>query len=209
MPFKSSYQRFFDYFLIGVLGLLPIVIVIQVVMYVEGLLRDFLMSVYGRYEHKPLIPALLILVAILFLVYFGYLLKQDKAHLLYYLEKFLDRVPVLGTLYRVTKKILSLFRGDDATRLQDVVYVEYPKEGLWVPGFVTNRVGDQYVVYIPTSPNPTSGFTVILHRSKVVHSEMSIEEASSFVISLGVDMSRPTEASRLMTASADSTARPA
>lgn len=200
---KNSYQRFFDYFLIGVLGLLPIVIVVQVVMYVEGLLRDFVVSLYGRYEHKPLIPAVLFLAAVLFLVYFGYLLKQDKAHLLYYFEKFLDRVPVLGTLYRVTKKILGLFRGDDATKLQDVVYVEYPKEGLWVPGFVTNRAGEQYVVYIPTSPNPTSGFTVILHQSKVVPSSMSIEEASSFIISLGVDMSKPRETATLVSSGSD------
>lgn len=203
---KSSYQRFLDYFLLGVLGLLPIVIVLQVVMYVEGLLRDFVLSMYGRYEQKPLIPFLLMLIAVLFLVYFGYLLKQDKAHLLYYLEKFLDRVPVLGTLYRVTKKILALFRGDDDTKLQDVVYVEYPKDGLWVPAFVTNRVGDQYVVYIPTSPNPTSGFTVVLHESKIVRSSMTIEEASSFVISLGVDMSRPTEISTLLPSDASQTA---
>lgn len=202
MALKKSYQRFLDYFLLGVLGVLPIVIVVQVVMYVEGLLHDFVLSVYGRYEQKPLIPSLLFLTTVLFLVYFGYLLKQDKAHLLYYLEKFLDRVPVLGTLYRVTKKILALFRGEDASRLQDVVYVEYPREGLWVPGFVTNRVGDRCVVYIPTSPNPTSGFTVILHQSQVVESNMTIEEASSFVISLGVDMSRPEE-TRLIASGGD------
>lgn len=194
---KKHYQRFFDYFLIGVLGVLPIVIVVQVVIYVENLLRDFVMRIYGRYEHQPVVPALLFLAAVLFLVYFGYLLKQDKAHLLYYLERFLDRIPVLGTLYRVTKKILSLFKGDEATRLQDVVYIEYPKDGVWVPGFVTNRIGEQFVVYVPTSPNPTSGFTVILHESKVVRSDMTIEEASSFVISLGVDLSKPDETASL------------
>lgn len=190
---KSTFQRFFDYFLIGVLSLLPILIVIQVVLYVEGLLRDSIVSLYGRYEERPLLPIVLFAAAIMFLVYFGYLLKQDKAHLLYYLEKLLNRIPVLGTLYRVSKKILSLFRGDEDTKLRDVVYVEYPKDGLWVPAFVTNRVDDRYVVYIPTSPNPTSGFTVILHESKVVKSDMTIEEASSFVISLGVDMPKPDE----------------
>lgn len=194
---KRVYQRFFDYFLIGILGLLPVVIVVQVVLYVEGLLRDFLMSVYGRFEHQLIFPVVLFAAAVLLTVYFGYLLKQDKAHLLYYLEKLLDRVPVLGTLYRVTKKILGLFRGDEDTKLQDVVYVQYPKEGLWVPAFVTNKVGNQYVLYIPTSPNPTSGFTVILDQSQVVRSGMTIEEASSFVISLGVDLSRPGELSVL------------
>ncbi|MBM4200645.1 MAG: DUF502 domain-containing protein [Gammaproteobacteria bacterium] len=192
-----SIQRTFDYFLIGVLSLLPILIVVQVVLYVERLLRDFVLNIYGRYEDKPLLPVLLFASAVAFLVYFGYLLKQDKAHLLYYLEKLLDRIPVLGTLYRVTKKILRLFRGDEETRLRDVVYVEYPRDGLWVPAFVTNRTGDHCVVYVPTSPNPTSGFTVILHESRVVPSSMTIEEASSFVISLGVDMPKPDEAGAL------------
>ena len=194
---KLSIQRTFDYFLIGVLGLLPVLIVAQVVLYVERILRDFVLNLYGRYEDKPLLPALLFACAVAFLVYFGYLLKHDKAHLLYYLEKMFDRIPVLGTLYRVTKKVLRLFRGEEATRLRDVVYVEYPRKGLWVPAFVTNRTADYYVVYVPTSPNPTSGFTVILHESRVVPSSMTIEEASSFVISLGVDMSKPAEAASL------------
>lgn len=194
---KISVQKTFDYFLIGVLGLLPILIVVQVVLYVERILRDFVLNLYGRYEDKPLLPALFFAAAVAFLIYFGYLLKQDKAHLLYYLEKLLDRIPVLGTLYRVTKKILRLFRGEEETRLRDVVYVEYPRKGLWVPAFVTNRTGNQYVVYIPTSPNPTSGFTVILDEAHVVPSAMSIEEASSFVISLGVDMPKPEEAATL------------
>ncbi|MDV3243017.1 MAG: DUF502 domain-containing protein, partial [Methylocaldum sp.] len=129
--------------------------------------------------------------------YFGYLLKQDKAHVWYYLEGLLNRIPLLGTIYRVTKKILNLFRGDEKEKLRDVVYIEYPKEGIWVPAYVTNRVDDYLVLYVPTSPNPTSGFTVIVHESKVRVSEMSIEEASSFVISLGVDIPRPNEASRL------------
>lgn len=193
---KKTLQKFFGYFLIGVLGVLPIVIILQIVIAVEGLLRDFVLSIFGRYENF-FIPIGLFTTAILVLTYFGYLLKQDKAHVWYYLEGLLNRIPLLGTIYRVTKKILNLFRGDEKEKLRDVVYIEYPKEGIWVPAYVTNRVDDHLVLYVPTSPNPTSGFTVIVHESKVRVSEMSIEEASSFVISLGVDIPRPNEASRL------------
>lgn len=194
---KKTLQKFFGYFLIGALGLLPIVIILQIVIAVEGLLRDFVSSIFGRYENF-LIPIGLFTAAVLVLTYFGYLLKQDKAHLWYYLEGLLNRIPLLGTIYRVTKKILNLFRGDEEDKLRDVVYIEYPKEDIWVPAYVTNRIDDQLVLYIPTSPNPTSGFTVIVHESKVKVSEMSIEEASSFVISLGVDIPRPDEAPRLL-----------
>ena len=194
---KTALQKFFGYFLIGVLGLLPIVIIVQIVIYIEVLLGGFVMNISGRYEN-PMVPVVLFAVAIALLTYIGYLVKQDKAYLLYFIEKLINRLPLLGTIYRVSKKILNLFRGDDENRLREVVYIEYPREGLWVPAYITNRTGDQLVVYVPTSPNPTSGFTLIVHQSKVVHSEMSIEEASSFVISLGVAMPRPEEAERLV-----------
>lgn len=190
---KEKFKRLSEYFLIGTLGVLPLLLIVQIVISIEGLLRDFAASFWGRYSN-PLTPAFLFLLSILMLVYVGFLIKKDKAYLLYFFENLINRIPLLGTIYRVTKKILALFRGDEESRLREVVYVEYPKEGLWVPAYITNRLGDLVIVYVPTSPNPTSGFTIIVHESKLVHSTMSIEEASSFVISLGVDVPRPEEA---------------
>ena len=66
-----------------------------------------------------------------------------------------------------------------------------------MPAYITNRVGDKLVVYIPTSPNPTSGFTIIVDESKVVPCDMTIEEASTFIISLGADLNNPQEVGRL------------
>ncbi len=183
---KQSLARFFDYFLIGVLGALPIFIIIQIVIYLSSFLLGFVMGLWGRYENA-LIPIVAFIAATFVLMYFGFLLKQEKAHLLYFFEKLIDRIPLLGSVYRVTKKILGLFRGDDEQRLRDVVFVEYPREGLWVPAYVTNRVDDHLVLFVPTSPNPTSGFTLIVHEAKTRVSQMTIEEVSSFIISLGVD----------------------
>ena len=81
--------------------------------------------------------------------------------------------------------------------MREVVYVEYPKDGVWVPAYVTNRHGDRYVLYIPTSPNPTNGFTVIVHESKVVKSELDFEEVASFIISVGSDFSKSHEVLKL------------
>ena len=74
---KSQIQKFFEYFLIGVLGLLPIVIIVQIVLYIEGLLRDTVLGIYGRYENI-LIPVLLFVGAVAVVVYVGYLLKQES-----------------------------------------------------------------------------------------------------------------------------------
>ncbi|MEY4195381.1 MAG: hypothetical protein RLZZ226_1749 [Pseudomonadota bacterium] len=194
---KKSVERFFDYFLIGILGALPIFIIIQIVIYLSGLLLGFVIGLWGRYEN-PLIPIIAFVAATFVLMYFGFLLKQEKAHLLYFFEKLIDRIPLLGSIYRVTKKILSLFRGDDEERLRDVVFVEYPRAGLWVPAYVTNRVDDHLILFIPTSPNPTSGFTLIVHESQTRAVTMTIEEVSSFIISLGVDFPKAGESIRLL-----------
>lgn len=194
---QANLQKFFEYFLIGVLGLLPIVIIVQIVLSVEGFLRDTVLNIYGRYE-SILIPVLLFFIAIAVVIYAGYLLKQDKAYVLYFLEKIINRIPLLGSIYRVSQKILRLFHDGDESRITDVVFIEYPRPGLWVPAYVTNRVGTMLVVYVPTSPNPTSGFTILVEESAVLHSELSIEEVSSFVISLGADLPRSEEVSTLL-----------
>jgi uncharacterized membrane protein len=187
---KANWQNYFEYFLIGVLGLLPIVIIVQIVFVIEGFLRDTVLSIYGRYD-SILIPVLLFFVAIAVVIYVGHLLKEDKAYVIYFFEKIINRIPLLGTVYRVSQKILRLFHDDDEGRITDVVFIEYPRPGLWVPAYVTNRVDSMLVVYVPTSPNPTSGFTILVEESAVVHASLTIEEVSSFVISLGADLPHP------------------
>jgi uncharacterized membrane protein len=185
-----------DYVLIGIVGFVPIVLIFQIIIYVQRFLKNFVLLVHGKYEN-PLITLALFAAAIGLLAYFGKLLKQDRAHLLYYLETLIQRIPIISSIYRVTRKLLRLFLTRNESQLREAVYVEYPKDGMWVPAYVTNRIGDCYILYIPTSPNPTSGFTVMVHKSKVRHSQMNIEEVSSFVISVGVDFARPEDVETL------------
>jgi len=193
---KDTLKKMVNYVLIGVIGFLPLLLVFQIIVYVERVLREFVLLVHGRYEN-PLMTLALFAVAIALLAYFGRQLKHDKAHLYNYLDAFIQRIPIIGSIYRVARKLLSLFLADEASQVREVVYVEYPKDGMWVPAYVTNRIGDCYVLYIPTSPNPTSGFTVMVHKSKVMKSNMNIEEVSSFVISVGVDFAKPDEIKKI------------
>lgn len=187
---KNTLKTIINYVLIGVIGFLPIALIFQIIIYVEHFLKDFVLLVHGKYEN-PLVTIALFAAAIGLLYYFGRLLKDDKAHLLYYLEAFIQRIPILGSIYRVTRKLLRLFLTTEESQVREIVYVEYPKDGMWVPAYVTNRIGDCYILYIPTSPNPTSGFTVMVDKSKIIKSNMTIEEVSSFVISVGVDCAKP------------------
>lgn len=93
--------------------------------------------------------------------------------------------------------MISLFTSDDSSIAKEVVYVEYPKDGVWVPAYVTNRYENKVVLFIPTSPNPTSGFTVIVDKSKIMESSMDIEDATSFIVSIGVDYDKAKEMLKL------------
>lgn len=187
---KNILKTIINYLLIGVIGFIPIALVFQIVVYVERFLKDFVLLVHGKYDN-PWVTIILFVAAIALLVYFGKLLKSDRAHVLYFLEKFIQRIPIIGSIYRVTRKLLRLFLTTEESQVREVVYVEYPKDGMWVPAYVTNRIGNCYILYIPTSPNPTSGFTVMVDKSKILKSTMNIEEVSSFVISIGVDYAKP------------------
>lgn len=194
----QTFKTSLNYFLLGILAVLPLVIVTQIFIW---LAQFFLSTVFdvkdwvGQYW----ITALVFLAVYIFLVYIGYeLSKHGRSLIVSVVDMTIGRLPLLNTVYRVSKKVIDMFRGRGAERLREVVYVEYPKDGLWVPAYVTNREGEWYVLFIPTSPNPTSGFTVIVHQSKVVKSELNIEDVTSFIVSVGSDFPKSYEVPGLM-----------
>lgn len=192
----AIFQRYWNYFLLGVLSILPIIVIVQIVIWTEQLIGVLLGNLH-TYTDNYWIPALLFGLTLVFLVYLGFLLHHGRAHLVYFMESLLNKIPLLGTLYRVTQKLLQLFGGKSESKLREVVYTEYPKEGVWVPAFVVNRSNEHCILFVPTSPNPTSGFTVIVHQSKVIASRMTIEEASGFIISVGADYPKADEVRNL------------
>ena len=129
--------------------------------------------------------------------YVGYRVSMGRSLIIASIDAVIHRIPLLNTIYRVTKKVVNMFSGHEKKEPKEVVYVEYPKQGIWVPAYVTNKEGEMYVLFIPTSPNPTSGFTVLVHESKIIKSEMNVEEAASFIISVGVDFNKFQEANKL------------
>jgi len=87
--------------------------------------------------------------------------------------------------------------GEDGTK-KEVVLVEYPKENLWVPAYLLNRHKNICVLFIPTSPNPTSGYTVFVDESLIKKTTLTLQEASSFIISMGADFPRKEEIAGLI-----------
>ena len=190
---KSSLK----YFIVGVLALIPVVIVIQVLVFLETILRDFFIYVYG-YSNNVFLTVLAFTLSFIAIAYTGYRVTvSEKMWVLHWLELLINRIPMIRTIYRVSKKLVNLFGSQEKSIAKEIIFIEYPKEGLWVPGYVTNKVGEMLVVYVPTSPNPTSGFTIIVHQSKVVKSSMDIEAVTSFIVSVGVDLTQKEELEKL------------
>lgn len=190
---KSSLK----YFIVGILALIPVVIVMQVLVFLETILRDFFIYIYG-YSNNVFLTILAFTLSFIAIAYTGYRVTvSEKMWMLHQLELLINRIPMIRTIYRVSKKLVNLLGSREKSVAKEIVLIEYPKEGLWVPGYVTNKVGEMLVVYVPTSPNPTSGFTIIVHQSKVVKSSMDIEAVTSFIVSVGVDLNQKEELEKL------------
>lgn len=190
-------KKIFNYFLIGVLAFLPIYVIGQIIFFLNDRFSDLIQLVYGYYDNY-LITVIIFVGSFSVFTYVGFRLsKVGKSWIISTIDRFIDQIPFLSSVYRVIKKVVNMFSGHEQKQPREVVYIEYPKEDVWVPAYVTNKEQDMYILFVPTSPNPTSGFTVIVHESKVVKSEMNIEQATSFIISVGVDYDKSEEAKKL------------
>ncbi|WP_411728374.1 DUF502 domain-containing protein [Methyloglobulus sp.] len=178
------------YFIVGILAVIPLVIIIQVLVFLETILRDFFIYIYG-YSNNIFVTVLAFTLSFIVIAYIGFrITKSEKLWALHQIELFINRIPMIRTIYRVSQKLVNLFGNQEKSAVKEIIFLEYPKEGLWVPGYVTNKVGEMLVIYVPTSPNPTSGFTLLVHQSKVVKSSMDIEAVTSFIVSVGVDLTQ-------------------
>ena len=110
-------------------------------------------------------------------------------------ESILNRMPVVRTIYGASKQILETVISAQSDAFRDAVLVEYPRRGLWVIGFVTGGTkgevaermdGNMVNVFIPTTPNPTSGFLLFCPRNEVIYLDMSVEDAVKLVVSGGI-----------------------
>ena len=110
-------------------------------------------------------------------------------------EQFLQAIPLAGSVYKTLKQILETLLGDSKTKFRRVVLVEYPRQGVWTMGFVTGKVSSQLQVhlaqemisvFIPTTPNPTSGWYAVVPKAEAIDLDISIEDAFKVLISGGI-----------------------
>lgn len=196
--FSRWFKQLIRYIFVGALSLFPLVLVLVVV----NLLKDLGISAYFSLHHYTdsfgITVGLMLTVVLLFAM-LGYTIeKYGKSIIISSIDRIFDYVPAIRTIYAVSKKVANMLSGNDEGGKKEVVLVEYPKGDVWVPAYLLNRHNGVCVLFVPTSPNPTSGYTVIVKESLVVPTSLSLEEASSFIISMGADFVKRDEIAHLI-----------
>lgn len=184
----------------GLLVWVPVLFTILVVRLIVDLVDKSLVLLPPPWQPEALfgfsIPGLGLVVAIIVLLVTGMLLTNIIGRrLVGFYEGLVARIPLVGSVYSGAKKVSETLLSAGGQSFRKVLLIEYPRKGIWCLAFQTStELGEvqqktgQYVlsVFVPTTPNPTSGFIVFVPAADVIELEMSVDEAVRMVISLGV-----------------------
>jgi uncharacterized membrane protein len=183
-------KRFRDHLLAGVLVVVPLGATVLIIKWlfewVDDILQPIIRGIVGRpiYGLGFAITLLVVYIAGVAVTYFG-------AHRLFqYAESALSRVPVVRPMYYGIKQILESFAAPRETGFMQVVLVEFPRKGVHTLGFITNEEFDAagkklLNVFIPTAPNPTSGFLEIMGEEEVLRTDIPVDDALKMIVSAG------------------------
>jgi len=192
---RSILARIRNYFIAGVVVLIPIGITVYLTLFLVKISSYVIPKEINPNHYLPYdIPGVEILMAIVIITFIGWLsLSFIGKKLLSIFDNILNRIPILRTIYSAIVQMTSTFTQSDRKRT-NVVLVEYPRKGSWAVGFatkensgeITNKTKRKLInVFVPTTPNPTSGFLLMFPKEEVIYLDLTFEEASKFIVSAG------------------------
>jgi uncharacterized membrane protein len=184
------------YLITGLLIWIPIAITIWVLGLIVNTMDQTLLLLPAEWQPKMHIyglgVVLTVMVVLLTGVFASNLLGQK---LLRFWEGILKRIPVVNSLYGGVKQVSDTLLSPGGQAFRKALLVQYPRQGSWTVAFLTGRpggdvanhlTGDYVSIYVPTTPNPTSGFFLMMPRADVIELDMTVDEALKYVISMGV-----------------------
>ena len=192
---KSIFARIRNNFIAGIVVLIPIGITLYLTL--------FIIKVSGRIVPKGInpnnylpfdIPGLEILIAVIIITFFGWLSLSFLGKKFFELfNNILKKIPILRTIYSAIGQMTESFTKSDSDQ-KSIVLLEYPRKGIWVVGFATkenkgiirDKIKEELVnIFVPTTPNPTSGFLLMVPKKDLIYLDVSFEQASKFIVSAG------------------------
>ena len=192
---RSIFARARNYFIAGVVTLIPIGITLYLTVFIVAISSSILPKEINPNNYLPYnIPGLEILISVILITIIGWIsLSFLGKKLLSLFNSVLKRIPILRTIYSAIGQMTETFPKNDSVK-KNVVLVEYPRKGSWAVGFATkenvgeisNKTKKKLInVFVPTTPNPTSGFLLMFPKDEVIYLDLTFEEASKFIVSAG------------------------
>ena len=184
-----------NYFITGMVVLVPIGITLYLTKFFISISSKLIPPGINQNSYLPiLIPGLEIMLSIIFITLIGYLsLSFIGKKILQLFNNLLKKIPILRTIYSAIGQMAETLAPKRKSK-KSVVLVEYPRKGSWAVGFATKdnkgeiskKTNQSLVnVFVPTTPNPTSGFLLMFPKDEIIYLDMNFEEASKFIVSAG------------------------
>jgi uncharacterized membrane protein len=188
------------WFVAGLLVVVPVAITLGVLQWIIGLLDQTLLILPVAWQPDRLIgfhiPGFGVLLTLAILLAIGAVVSNFVGKtLVSWGDKLVSRIPVVRSIYSSVKQVSDTLFSESGNAFRTAVLVQWPRPDVWTIGFVTGSpggdvtnylVGDYVSVYVPTTPNPTGGYFVMLRKSDCVELKMTVDEALKYVISMGV-----------------------
>jgi uncharacterized membrane protein len=192
---KPITLRLRNYFFTGVIVLIPIGFTLYLSKFLINFSTKLVPDGLNPNTYLPYsIPGVEIVLTIMFITIVGGLsLSFLGKKFLQLIDDLFKKIPILRTIYSAIGQMTDSFRNQDGSK-KGVVLIEYPRKGTWAVGFSTkensgeikNKTGKELInVFVPTTPNPTSGFLLMIPKEDLIYLDMSFEEASKFIVSAG------------------------
>lgn len=187
------------WFFAGLLVWVPLGATLLVIRFLFNLLDASLLLIPEPL--RPHIPGLGVLLSVVLVFGTGAIAANFiGGKFVSWIERLLNHIPLVRSIYGGVKKLAETLFAQNSSSFRKVVLIEYPRKGIWSIGFqagdalpeARNRIGaDSVTVFIPTTPNPTSGFIMQVPRDEVIWLSMSVEEGMRYIISLGMVLPEP------------------
>ena len=192
---RSLFSSIRNNFIAGIVVLIPIGITLYLTIFIIKISSKILPKEINPNYYLPYnIPGLEIFISVLIITFIGWISLSFIGRKLFdYFETILNKIPILRTIYSAVGQLTETFAKSKSDK-KSVVLVEYPRKGTWAVGFATkenkgeirNKVGEDLInVFVPTTPNPTSGFLLMFQKKEVIFLDITFEQASKFIVSAG------------------------
>ena len=192
---KSFLAKIRNNFIAGIVVLIPIGITLYLTIFIIRISGNIIPEEINPNNYLPFnIPGVEILIALFLITFIGWVsLSFIGKKFFEFFNNFLKKIPILRTIYSAIGQMTESFTKTDNSE-KSVVLLEYPRKGIWVVGFATkenkgiikNKINENLVnVFVPTTPNPTSGFLLMLPKKDLIYLNVSFEQASKFIVSAG------------------------